>query len=97
MSQYTSPPENNLLTVTILEAQLKNDTSNFLNSMSVYCLVRVNGDSRQSESRKGANVKFKNASFGFRTSSLEHFIDLQIYQQSLILADEMVGQSVLKV
>jgi len=62
----------------VLEAQIKVDLSSFLSSMSVYAVIKVNNDSRKSEVVKGTQVKFRQASFAFRTTSQDHLIDLQI-------------------
>ena len=90
-------PDSNLLTVTVLESQIKHDMSSFYATMSSYAVVSVNGDSRRSDSVKGTVAKFRDASFAFRTSANDHLIDLQIFCENFLVKDTLIGYSVLKV
>lgn len=90
-------PDNSLLTVTVLEAQLKVDLSNFLQKMTIYAVVTLGGEPRKSELQKGSSVKFKQASFAYRTNSQDHLIEMQIFACNLLVPDSSIGGAILKV
>ena len=65
--------------------------------MTVYAVVGMGGEPRKSETQKGPSVKFKRASFAFRTNSQDHLIEMQIFSCNLLVPDTCIGGAILKV
>lgn len=56
------------------------DYSTFMGAMAVYAVIKCDREEeRKSDVVKGTHVKFKNASFAFRTTAHEHLVELLLY------------------
>jgi len=65
--------------------------------MTVYAVITLEDEAQKSECQKGTSVKFRFASFAFRTSSDDHLIELQIFAQNMLVQDTLIGGAILKI